>query len=232
MVPEKIQTVLIIDTETTGLDPAKDVIVEVGAALYSLEHRTTIAQMSTLVDFGKGNAAEEVNRIPPKALLHLSTEKEMPTMLRHMATHADVFAAHRADFDRSFVAAADSHLAESLPWVDTKYDVEWPRSKHGDGLVHVALAHGVPVVSAHRALTDCMLLAALFERVQRAGKDLETMLKRALRPKVRLVADVPRERNDELKASGFRWDPDRRQWWRTTFVDDASSFAFPVRECA
>ena len=232
MIPEKIQTVLIIDTETTGLDPATDAIVEIAGVLYSLEHRTTIAQMSTLLDFGKGNAAEETNRIPPKALLHLSAEKEIPASLRHMATHADVFAAHRADFDRSFVAAADSHLAESLPWVDTKFDVEWPRSKHGDGLVHVALAHGVPVVSAHRALTDCMLLAALFERVQRAGKDLETMLKRALRPKARIVAEVPRERNDELKAAGFRWDPDRRQWWRTTFVDDVGSFAFPVRECA
>lgn len=36
-----LDRLLVIDTETTGLDPAADVAIEVGAVIYSLQHRTS-----------------------------------------------------------------------------------------------------------------------------------------------------------------------------------------------
>lgn len=226
----KIDNVLICDVETTGLSPDTDRIIEIGAVLYSVKHRTVLAQHATLIDGGIGNAAEEINRIPAAALVDGYVPARIPAEFSAMARHAQVFAAHRAEFDQSFVAAADSELAASMSWVCTKFDVEWPRSKPGASLVNVALDHGVPVVSAHRALTDCMLLAEVFRRCQQAKCDLEAMLVRALRPKVRVVANLPRSCNDELKAHGFRWNPDRSQWWKTVFADEVAALPFAVTE--
>lgn len=224
-----IETVLIVDVETTGLDPKTDRICEVGAALYSIKHRSVIATHSALCDTGTGNAAEAINRIPSAALLHGYTlgVEEALRPLRRMATWSEAFVAHRAPFDRGFVAEADERLAADRPWVCSKFDIEWKLGKPGASLVELALAYGVPVWQNHRALTDCLLLAHVFEAAQRGGEDVATMLVRAQRPKVRVVADVPRHRNDEVKAAGFRWDNDAREWWREMFADDVAALTFP-----
>ena len=39
---------LIIDTETTGIDPTVDRVIEIGAILYSVNCKTTLAQLSFL----------------------------------------------------------------------------------------------------------------------------------------------------------------------------------------
>lgn len=46
MIEHVIETVLIVDVETTGLDPKIDRICEVGAVLYSLNHQCVIATHS------------------------------------------------------------------------------------------------------------------------------------------------------------------------------------------
>jgi DNA polymerase-3 subunit epsilon len=51
--------VLILDVETTGLDPKADQAIEVGAILYSVEHATTLAAASTLIR-SESNAAEAI----------------------------------------------------------------------------------------------------------------------------------------------------------------------------
>jgi DNA polymerase III subunit epsilon len=52
--------------------------------------------------------------------------------------------------------------------------------------VSLALSHGIGVSSAHRALTDCSLIAALFDRMEK----LEAMIEEAKRPKALFQAQV------------------------------------------
>ena len=54
---------LIVDTETTGLDADRDQCLELGAILFSVPHRQVLAQMSCLLPVDS-NPAESINRIP------------------------------------------------------------------------------------------------------------------------------------------------------------------------
>lgn len=225
-------SVVIIDTETTGLDPATDSIVEVGAVLYSVQHRTIVESFSALVR-GDSNAAEAVNRIPAEALKSAPSTTYARERLRAMVdsvTGPAVWMAHRAEFDQGFLSMIDSSLARRLPWVCSKFDMEWPCSKLGASCVEMALAHGVPVVSAHRALTDCMLIAKTLENVQAMGHDLTAMLARATRPKALFCAKVSYDDREKAKAAGFAWEPSSKRWLRRMAKDDVAALGFQVVE--
>jgi DNA polymerase-3 subunit epsilon len=61
-----MNTLLIIDLETTGLKPETDSPIELGAILYSIPDHCTIQQISTLFSV-MDNPAENINRISAKA---------------------------------------------------------------------------------------------------------------------------------------------------------------------
>lgn len=216
---------LILDTETTGLDHEKDHVVEVAYALFSTEHNAIISVESELVD-AMGNEAEKVNGIPAELLRF---GRGLHFIERDMRAHiVDAVICHNVDFDRPWFS---NTLFADVPWVCSCNDIEWPNAGKGSkSLVALALAHDVPVAFAHRAFDDVLTLARMFQRVAEKGHDVDAMLAKAMRPKARYVADVPRSRNDELKAAGFRWDPDRKQWWKKMVGEEAALLAFPVKE--
>lgn len=44
-----MKRIAIVDTETTGLDPVTDSVIELAVVLWDVEHRTTIASFAHLV---------------------------------------------------------------------------------------------------------------------------------------------------------------------------------------
>ncbi|NJM57338.1 MAG: hypothetical protein HC857_07775 [Synechococcales cyanobacterium RU_4_20] len=70
------------------------------------------------------------------------------------------------------------------------------------------MAHGIGVSSAHRALTDCQLLSALFDRME----DLPGLIAAAASPKRLVRGDVSYGDRQLAKDAGFRWDGDSKQW--------------------
>lgn len=95
--------VLVIDTETTGLDPEKDRIVEIAAVLVDPDKRLVRAYRDSVVDPGVPIPIES------RAIHHLSDEDVVgkPTLASAMGewTFGDdwVPAAHYAAFDSKFV---------------------------------------------------------------------------------------------------------------------------------
>lgn len=224
-----MRTLLITDVETTGLDPATERVIEVATVRYDVPSASVIETFSTLMH-GDSNAAEAVNRIGVDALIQAMPAKFAWRMVSDRLDRLiddAAFVAHRAEFDRSFYPR---ELAERRPWICSKFDIEWPRSKPGASLVEVALAHDVPVWSNHRALTDCMLLAHTFQRVHELGHDVQAMLARAMRPSARYVANVSYDDRELAKAAGFAWDGMRKQWWKRLAHEDAGSLGFPVEQ--
>lgn len=220
-----IRRILILDTETTGLDPAEHKAIEVGAILYSVEHGTSLLSYSCLLDAAE-NPAESVNRIPVAALGFKHTQEAWATV-ESMARDADAVVAHRAEFDRQFVT---HELRDSRPWICSKFDLEWPRGRYGESLVQLALEHDLGVAYAHRALTDCDLLARLFTRVREMGTDVALMLSRGLRPKGNFIALVSYDDRELAKKAGFQWEPATKQWKRRMFIDDAAGLPFKTRQ--
>jgi DNA polymerase III subunit epsilon len=216
-----IRRCLIIDTETTGLDPSTDSVIETGLVLYSVEHQTTLIQFSTL-HYASANPAEQINRIPAAALIDIEERYpllSLSSLLSCLVEDADVIVAHNAEFDRAFFGG-NWH---SKPWLCTKDDFTWPRqTKPGESLVTLALEHGIGVASAHRALTDCQLIAALFDRMP----DLQGMFAHAMRPRATFEAKVSYDEREIAKAAGFRWDGAKKRWTRRMAIEDAERLSF------
>lgn len=224
-----IASLIITDTETQGLDPAKHAAIEVAVAVWSVPHRTMTACYSTLIR-ADGNEAEAINRIPAVALGFAAPPEyawRAVGAFIEKAHKASAFVAHRASFDRSFYP---KELANSREWICSKYDIEWPRSKPGASLVEVALAHDVAIAVNHRALADVLLLCRVFERCAELGYDIDAMIARAMRPKATFVSLAPFEEKEAVKAAGFSWIPDRKVWERTMAIEDAAKLPFKVRE--
>ena len=57
-----INTILILDTETTGLDENKDELVEIGGILFNIPSRSVLSQVSFLLPV-QSNNAEHINGI-------------------------------------------------------------------------------------------------------------------------------------------------------------------------
>lgn len=223
--------ILIVDAETSGLKGPKmdggDFVVEVGCVLWSLKHRGIIEAYSRVVH-AQHNQAEEINGIPDGLIQDETVEKRDAAWV-HVAAlraEADVVVAHNAEFDRPFFEVNEPSF-ETVAWVCSLEDMTWPRKTNRRDLVSLVLAHGVPVVSAHRALQDCLLLTRLFEVVEDIEARLTEGLRRAKLPRHRYVSLEPRYRNEENKKHGFRWDPDRKEWWRIMVEEDAAKL--PIR---
>ncbi len=221
-----MKTLAVIDTETQGLDPATDACIEVAVILYDIEHRAPVESYASLIR-AKGNAAEAVNRIAPSLLESAPRGGDVWSVVRAMVARADAVVAHRAEFDVGFIPP--SVLGE-CPVLCSKFDIEWPHGKLGDHLVHLALAHGVGVMEAHRALADCNLLVRLFQRVAEQGVDVPAMLARAMRPKVTVIAQVSYDDRAMAKSAGFAWDASGKFWHRSMAREDVAALPFTTRE--
>lgn len=229
-----IRRCLIVDTETTGLDPEKDAMIEIAVLLYSLESRTTLAQFSTLLN-GDSNPMEKVNRIPVAALKETSAalqlilqEAAAYEIIRVFTAAADVIVAHNAEFDRSFVGKGQMG---KMPWLCTQNDFAWPAASRESGsLIGLALDHGIGVSTAHRALADCQLIAALFDRMALYGRDLQEMFAHAMRPKANFQALVSFDDKELAKQAGFKWQSERKIWTRSMAIEDAATLPFKTRQ--
>ena len=158
---------LILDTETTGLDPEVDQVLEVGAILFSVPQRAVLAQLSFLLPV-EANAAEPLNGIRAGATQAPQPWQPSLQLLQQFASCAQLAVAHNAAFDRQwFGHGALPDLP--LPWLCTMEDIHWPADRllrPRPSLRDLALAFGVPVWAAHRALTDFIYLAQVVERLE------------------------------------------------------------------
>ena len=165
-------TVRVVDLETTGLDPAQHAIVE-------------IAAVDVLRDGSIANSREALV-CPPHPVPHaasavhhlldedLAGQPPLREVIGDFAG-ADVYVAHQAAFERSFLA---EHLGE-VTWVCTykcALRVYPTLESHGNQFLRYHLGHASPfgldrhTLVPHRALSDAIVTAAIFVDLTKAAK--------------------------------------------------------------
>jgi DNA polymerase III subunit epsilon len=166
-----IDNILILDTETTGLEPAKGAqVIEVAAHLFNIHHREIIQTVSTLLACDN-NPVQDINNIDPEWTRVRKEEGAALRFLGCMSRQADYIVAHNAQFDKKFMNTLkfDGHFSQ-MQWICTQRDFKWPVQLVRYRLQDICEAMGVAYVDAHRALTDCNFLADCFKRIDDLDK--------------------------------------------------------------
>lgn len=224
--PTPPETLLILDTETTALRPEEGQCIEVGAVLFQVPLRAVLTQVSFLLPCDR-NPAETVNGIPAAVTRLPQPWPAALVCFEAMLAQADAVLAHNASFDRQWFGRGDLPRI-NLPWICSMEDIRWPPClglRSAPSVQSLALAHGVPVWAAHRALTDCTYLVQVLQRCA----DLEQLLAAALEPRSLMRAEVSYADRHLAREAGFRWDqPVARAWTRRLSRREALSLPFPV----
>ena len=217
---------LILDTETTGLDPDQHQCIEVGAVLFDVPHRAVLAQVSFLLPCER-NPAQAINGIDPAVTGEPQPLRQALQCFEALVEAADVVLAHNAAFDRQWFGRG-ALPAIDKPWLCSMEDLRWPPERQlraTPSVRDLALAYGVPVWAAHRALTDCIYLAQVFERCP----ELESLLQAGLEPRRLYRARLSYEERHKAREAGFRWnEPISGAWSRRLSEREAALLSFPV----
>ena len=224
--PSKVDILAMVDTETTGLDPQKHDLLEIACALYDVKRATMIEARSWLIH-STDNPMEKVNGLPSALLQErgrkMLSPEDLVAMedLAKMLLRSSAVVAWNAAFDQPWIEAYLDRLT-LLPtmffarpkWVCAMNDMEWPKFSSSRALSSVALAHGVPITDAHRALSDVLTMTKLFSRAAELGADVGEMVAFAALPRAEYRAAVDYSGRELARGAGFRWDETRRGWFR------------------
>jgi DNA polymerase-3 subunit epsilon len=219
------QRVIVLDTETTGLDSKSEKVIE-------------LAMLSVLVDSATGlpvgpvtiyESFEDPGRpIPPQITEITGIDDSMvqgqridDAAVNALVQEADLVVAHNAGFDRPFVEARWPVFAGKA-WGCSFQGIDWKKEGSGSAKLEFLASERGWFYDAHRAQVDChALLQVLASPLTDGQTGLARLLAGSGQTRYKLRATgAPFESKDKLKARGYRWDGEGRVWWCSLGSDD------------
>ena len=218
--------VIVLDTETTGLDAKAERIIE-------------LAMLSVLVDTATGQPVgpvttyesfEDPGKPIPAAITDITGIDDSMVLgqriddarVAELVQSADLIVAHNAGFDRPFVEARLPVFA-TRAWNCSFAGIDWKAQGSGSAKLEFLAHERGWFYDAHRALVDChALLQVLAAPLKDGHSGLQHLLQGAGNTRYKLRATgAPFDAKDALKARGYRWDNENRVWWTTLMGQDA-----------
>lgn len=219
--PAGARRAVLLDVETTGLDPAKDEIIELAMVPFYYSAADELLAIGAPFDELREPVvpiSDEVTKLTGIDQAMVAGRSIDPAQVAAFAGTGLVIA-HNAAFDRRFVERFCPALAAN-PWACSMSEIDWREAGfESTKLAYLALSSGF-FYDRHRAVHDCHAAIELLARpCQATGRPpLRDLLVSARRSGTRCWADnSPFEAKDILKARGYRWNGDDngqpRAWW-------------------
>lgn len=218
--------VVVLDTETTGLDHSRDKIIELAMLRVDVDTATGLPVGEVLVydaleDPGL-SISKEIEAITGITTAMVRGHRLDETRIAAVLAGVDLVLAHNASFDRPFCEARIPAFAR-LPWGCSLAEIDWKKEGHGSAKLQCLALDGGWFYDAHRAEVDChALLAVLAQTLPSSGQSgLAKLIAASRRPSYRLQANqAPFEAKDLLKARAYRWNAEQKVW-HTRLDDEA-----------
>lgn len=215
---EDVLQVAIVDTETTGMNPDKDEIIELGLVVVAVG--ATSGRAFEVLD-SYGALEEPRGPIPPETTrVHGITDEMVlgqridDRRVQSMLKDVGLVIAHNARFDRRFLEKRLPVFAD-LPWACSVKEVAWQQEGFGSQKLDYILMQCGYFHEAHRAEADCLALLEVLQRPleKSGGVALGQLLRASTENRFRIWAlNSPFEVKDALKSAGYRWDAALRSW--------------------
>jgi DNA polymerase-3 subunit epsilon len=213
---------MVVDVETTGLDPRRDEIIELAMTPFSYGLDGAV--------FSVGESFQGLRQpsepITPEITSITGITNEMvagrvidPAAVAEFAAPASLIIAHNAAFDRRFLERF-SDVFSTKAWACSLSQIDWAAEGfEGAKLAYLAQATGF-FYDRHRAMHDCLATVELLStKLPRSGvTGLGRLLDGARGVTWRIWAEnSPFDLKDVLKARGYRWNgdpgPEPRAWY-------------------
>lgn len=210
---EKTSTLIFLDTETTGLDVQKDVIVELCLVkvTYSLDRKIILSiddYYDALEDPGFLMSDEiiKIHGISNEMVKDHSIDDDR---VASFCSDNVLVVAHNASFDRKFFEQRFPSL-DNLPWVCSYKGIDWKNLGYDTAkLTYLNILHGY-FYDEHRSFSDVFaLIWLLFIN----NKAFAMLINSAYEPNYKIEAYVPFDLKDDVKKRGFRFNPAFKTWY-------------------
>ena len=202
---------IIVDFETTGLDPKKDEIIEVAMVKFHYSNSDQVVGVT-----GIFQAFNQPSVPIPKEIIELTgISDEMvaghkidDAALENFVADAKIIIAHNAAFDRKF-AERSWPLFEHMPWACSATGIDWQQYGFGGAKLTYLVTQSGLFHDAHRAIDDCHATLEILARQLPAtsATALGALLDRARRKTLRIWAEnAPFDLREALKRRRYRWN--------------------------
>ena len=226
---DDIKIGIYLDTETTGMDPDEDEIIELALVPFEFDKAGNIYRLLPAY-----NAFQDPGLPIPEIITQITgiTDDMVKgqsidlEQVSKMLSDAVIVVAHNARFDRPFVENLLDDFKD-IAWGCSIADIEWNKEGfEGVKLEFLAYKFGF-FYEGHRATIDCQAGIEILSRKFPISGDqvLSHLLRSARRTDIRLWAEgAPFDRKDVLKKRGYRWSPGdngkRKAWYKDLSEDE------------
>jgi DNA polymerase-3 subunit epsilon len=224
----ELRRAIFVDTETTGLDPHRDEVIEL--ALLAFEYERETGKIVRVDEAGALSAFRQPSfPIPAESMrVHGISDADVAgktidaDQVRALIESAHLIIAHNAAFDRPMV---EKHwpIFEQKHWACSFVDIDWKAEGIGSAKLDYLLMKSGWFHDGHRALTDALASVFLLSLpLPTSGKSgLKALLDCARRPLRAVRAEETAfEQRAALKQRGYRWDDGAgkrpKAWWILT----------------
>lgn len=218
------RTALFVDVETTGLDPARDEIIELAMVRFSYDAEGQIFAIEEAyhgLQEPSVPISDEITRLTGIDAAMVAGQSIDKTQVARLVEKSDLILAHNAAFDRKFLEAFCEAFTHK-PWGCTQSQIDWKSEGfEGTRLPYLAAGAGF-FYDKHRALNDCHAAIALLTQTlpQSGTKAFVALLENARRKDIRLFASqAPFDMKDKLRARGYRWNGEGVGASRAWYID-------------
>lgn len=225
-----VRRALLLDVETTGLDPLSVDIIEFGAVLFEYSPDTG-AIYAVLDEYGALN--DPGQPIPAEVTELTGITDEMvkgkaydASRIEGLLSGADLVLAHNAKYDRQ-VMERFFPIAAEKPWGCTCSQVPWVQLGFGSAKLDYLLYRSGFFTDSHRAVNDCHAAVFLLTRQVNDRPIMSILLEEARKATVKTWAvGAPFDAKDLLKERGYRWSGGEngkpKAWWRDVPEDESA----------
>ena len=219
--PPDGRCIAIVDTETTGLDPNTDSIIELAIMLLFVGDDGRVLAHLGPISWLQDPGVVLDHRISMLTGLEdedLSGQSINDAFASRMLDRADLIVAQNAAFDLAFIERRYPDLAGKA-WACSCKEIDWLGLGFGGRAQQHLLGQAGWFSNAHRAGDDVWSLFCLLQQRQQDpnGERVRTQLARLIeasdRPTIMVEArGAPFDKKGLLKARGYRWNAANKFW--------------------
>lgn len=202
---------VVVDVETTGLDTARDRIIEFCGVPFEFEKESgkilAVAEAVTFLEDPGRPIPAEVRRLTGITDEDVAGKSIDEAAVSAMLADVGLVIAHNAGFDRPFV---DRRLTafKGKAWACSQREVPWKAFGASSGALEFLMMKQCGLFfDGHRADADChAVLRLLQEPFDDARLPMQLLLESARTPSFKVWAlNAPYDKKDVLKQRRYRW---------------------------